>query len=450
VSVLAAASADTAFAQSSSSDGTAPVRAGYQDSTLGDVRKQLAELQAKVAKLETAKAAAPTSTLSVGSDGFLIRSADKAFELRVRGYFQTDGRLRVGSESSPLTSTFLLRRMRPILEATMWRIMDFHLMPDFADSRLYDANFDLRLSKPFAIRAGKFKPPVGLERLQSAADIEFVERGLPTNLAPSRDVGVQAFGDARGGIVNYALGLFNGVPDLAVGDVDNGSTKDLAGRVLLAPWKTQSTSPLRGLTVGVSGSRGVQRGTTAAPFLPAYRSPSQQTVFAYRAGSTADATVVASGDHKRVYPQGTFYLGQFGAMGEYAVSSQLVRRGATSATLTHRAWQTMGTFVVTGENASYKGVVPKEAFDPSAHKWGALELVARVGALDFDKKSFPLYADPVTSVQREVSWGAGINWYLARSIRVLVDFDATNFHGGSATGDRPAEHVLMTRIQHGF
>ena len=128
----------------------------------------------------------------------------------------------------------------------------------------------------------------------------------------------------------------------------------------------------------------------------------------------------------------------------------MVRRGTSQATLTNKAWQLLGTFVITGENASYKGVVPAKAFDPSAHNWGAFELVARVGGLSIDPETFPVFADPLTQVKREASWGAGVNWYLARSIRLLLDLDVTSFRGGSAKGNRPSERVLLTRIQHGF
>jgi phosphate-selective porin OprO/OprP len=340
--------------------------------------------------------------------------------------------------------------MRPILDVTMWRLMNFHLMPDFADGRLYDANFDLILSKSFALRAGKFKPPVSLERLQSAADLLFVERGLPTNLAPSRDVGVEAFGEIRGDVVSYAAGAFNGVPDLGIGDIDNGATKDVVARVLLSPFTTRSVHPLKGLTFGAAGSRGVQRGTAASPFLAAYRAPSQQPVFAYRSSATAATTTVASGTHTRLYPQATFYLGPVGALAEYAQSRETVRQGPATATLTNYAWQLAGSFVLTGENASYRGVIPARAFDPTAHHWGAFEFVARVGALTIDPATFPTYADPLTQISREISWGAGVNWYLARSIRLLVDLDLTRFRGGAAAGDRPPEHVIMTRLQHGF
>lgn len=417
---------------------------------LADFRRQLAELRGEINRLTSVRDADRTAPSSVvvaaGKDGFSVETADRVFLARLRAYFQTDGRARLGSSSAQLTSTFLLRRMRPILEITMWRFMDFRLMHDFADGRLYDANFDLRLDKRFSVRAGKFKPPVGLERLQSAADLIFVERGMPTNLAPSRDVGVQAFGDLLGGTFNYAAGFFNGVPDLANGDVDNGATKDAAGRVLVTPFNKTSIAALRELTVGVAGSQGIQRGTVAAPFLPTYRSPSQQPVFAYRATGTEEGTVVAAGKHSRLYPQGTFYVGPFGAMAEYARSSQVVRRGASGTTLTHKAWQVVATYTLTGEKASYRGVVPAKVFDPAAGEWGAVELAARIGALTIDPRTFPLYADPLKQVRRQASWGTGVNWYLARSIRLLVDVDVTQFRGGAEGGNRSTERVFMTRL----
>jgi hypothetical protein len=65
---------------------------------------------------------------------------------------------------------------------------------------------------------------VGLERLQSGSELLFVERGLPTNLVPNRDVGAQLFGDLFDGTISYALGAFNGVPDLGNGDLDNNGS----------------------------------------------------------------------------------------------------------------------------------------------------------------------------------------------------------------------------------
>ncbi len=106
----------------------------------------------------------------------------------------------------------------------MFKIFDFRIMPDFAQGQtvLFDGYLEGRFSPAFKVRAGKFKPPVGLERLQSATDIFFVERAYPTSLVPSRDVGIQVSGDVGKSGLNYAVGYFNGVPDGgSTGDVDD-------------------------------------------------------------------------------------------------------------------------------------------------------------------------------------------------------------------------------------
>src|SRR5205823_3707158 len=106
----------------------------------------------------------------------------------------------------------------------------------------------------------KFKEPVGLERLQSGANLLFVERGLPTQLVPNRDVGVQLHGELFDGAVNYAAGLFNGVQDSGSGDSDVGSDdhKDVAARLFAQPFKKSKPGPLQGLGFGLGGSWGNQ------------------------------------------------------------------------------------------------------------------------------------------------------------------------------------------------
>ena len=112
------------------------------------------------------------------------------------------------------------------------------------------------------MRVGKFKPPVDLERLQSASDIVFAERALATNLAPNRDIGLQLSGEISGGVLAWQAGVFNGVPDLGNGDGDVSDAKDFAGRVFIQPFKTGS---LAGLGVGIAGTTGIERGTTRRP-----------------------------------------------------------------------------------------------------------------------------------------------------------------------------------------
>ena len=122
-------------------------------------------------------------------DGLNIRSADNAFSFRLRGYVQSDARFfGANGPVAPGSSTFLLRRVRPILEATAYKYFGLRLMPDFGNGQivLYDAYVEAKPTAALNLRVGKFKPPIGLERLQSATDVRFVERGLPTSLVPNR------------------------------------------------------------------------------------------------------------------------------------------------------------------------------------------------------------------------------------------------------------------------
>ena len=76
-------------------------------------------------------------------------------------------------------------------------IFDFYVNPDFAGGavNVRDAYVDTRFSSAFRVRLGKGKVPFGIERLHGAAALLFVERALPTTVAPDRDMQVQVLGD---------------------------------------------------------------------------------------------------------------------------------------------------------------------------------------------------------------------------------------------------------------
>jgi phosphate-selective porin OprO and OprP len=390
------------------------------------------------------------SVTANGKDGFSFKSADGKYSLRLRGYIQGDGRFYPSSEAIPTVDNLLIRRARPILEATVGRYFDFRLMPDFGGTSptIFDAYWDGKFAPQFTVRAGKFKPPLGLERLQSATDIMFAERGLPTNLVPSRDIGLQIAGDISEGLFGYQVGVFNGVPDLANGGDDLSDAKDFAARVFIQPFKVGSFRPLG---FGLAASTGFERANITATGLPAYRTPGQNTLFRYNTSTTTPANnVFADGRRTRISPQGYFYTGPFGLLGEYLISRNEVNRAGAVATLEHHAWQGEGSFFLTGEKNSFRSPLPKKPFDLSEGGFGAVELVARYGDLDLDDASFPTYASLTTSVSNAKAWGVGVNWHFTRAVKVMVDYEHTTFTGGAATGDREPENAVITRFQTSF
>ncbi len=422
------------------------------------VEQRLDSLERGVKTLERQRDSTAAATKTQGStsatkDGFVLKSADGKYQLRLRGLVQTGGRFYLDDDDKLGTNQFLIRRARPIFDATLAGIFDFRLQVDFGQgaTTLYDAYVDLNLSRAVVFRAGKFKPPIGLERLQASNDIVFIERGLPTNLVPTRDLGLQLSGVLGKGRVAYQIGIFDGTPDLTLADGDLGDAKDGAARVFLQPF---TKGALQALGLGVGGSTGIERGTgsssVASAGLPSYRSPGQLVVFKYRNDATAAGTTIANGHRSRLTPQGYFYLGSFGVLGEYNLSWQEVQRDVTTAKLKQAAWQVSGSYFLTGEKASYRSAAPKRPFDPKAHTWGALEVAGRYGVLDIDDAAFPTFANPANAISKEQAWGLGLNWYFMRAVKWSVNYERTTFKGGAATGNRDAENAVQTQFQFAF
>ncbi len=407
------------------------------------------ERKLEIADEEAARKKLETPLVTAGEKGFALTSPDKAWELKLRGYVQADGRFVADDDTGNVTDTFTLRRVRPIFEGTLWKYYSFRIMPDFGGNTtvLQDAHLDANFLPEFRVRAGKFKSPFGLERLQSGTDIRFVERGLPTNLVPNRDLGVQLYGDLWGGVASYAVGYFNGVADGGSSNSDATDDKEFAGRLFFQPFKNRF-GPLQGLGVGIAGSYGDTHGVED---LGAYRTQAQATFFSYRNDPVAPTIVSADGNHYRFSPQGYWYFKQFGLLGEYVRSVQDVELGAARDTLEHDAWQLLGSWVITGEENSFKSVTPKSSFDPFKGQWGAWELVARYSELDVDDDAFPVFASPTSRASLAEQWGVGLNWYLNRNYRVYANYEQTDFEGGATGGrDRNTEEAFFTRFQVSF
>ncbi len=379
-------------------------------------------------------------------DGFTLTSADKAFALKLWGYVQADGRTFLNDDARALTDQFLLRRVRTTFDGTVSKRAEFRVQPDFGGGSvtLLDAYLDLKYRPQARLKAGKFKAPFGLERLQSSHQTPFVETAHTTNLTPNYDVGLQVHGELWGGALGYAVGVFNGVADGGSSDGDTTDNKDFAARIFAHPFRNGHSIALKELGLGAAATLGKHKGTTASPGLASYKSPGQNTFFSYR------SDVVADGERVRFSPQAYWYPGRLGFLGEYVTSAQEVKRVTTTVTrttLTNRAWQAAVYYVLTGENASYKGVKPKAVFDPAQGTWGAWELAARYHELTLDPDAFSRYADPAKSAQRARSWTGGLNWYVNANVKIAADYEYTRFTGGAAGGPRPLERAVLGRFQ---
>jgi phosphate-selective porin OprO/OprP len=417
-----------------------------------DQRIRVLGRQIEIDKEAAVEKAKTTPVVVASPEGFQLKSADNNFQLRLRGYVQSDGRFYPGDDGPIVADEFLLRRVRPLLEGTLFKFVDFRLMPDFGGGTtvLQDAYLDLKFSPAFKLRTGKFKSPLGLERLASALDIPFVERAYPTSIVANRDIGVLLFGDVAKTTVAYALGVVNGATDGSSLDVDDRDAKDVVARVFVQPFKNGDNEGLKQLGFGIAGSNGTQRGTILTPNLPTIRTSGQQIFFRYRTDATPEGTTFADGAHWRVVPQAYYYNGPLGLLTEYVAASQAVRRDQQTARIGSSAWQLTGTWVLTGEKGSYRGVAPTHPFDTKSGALGAFELTARYHVLEIDDNAFPVFANPTAAARSAKAWAAGVNWYLNRAVKIQADYEQTHFEGGATTGDRKTANEILTRFQVGF
>jgi phosphate-selective porin OprO/OprP len=457
--------AGTAHAQN------APDQAGVNDELRREIDEQkqrLAVLERKLENQQEAATAAAASApkITANATRFQIGSTDGANFIRFRGTLFADNRAYAGDSAPETADTFLLRSVRPTFEGTFGGIYDFRFTPDFGSGRsiIVDAYAAARFKPGFVVTVGKFKPSVGLERLQSEPDLRFMERGLPTLLVPNRDLGVQLSGDFAGGAFSYQVGYFNGVTDgqssdnLATPDVESDTGGDYAARVFFQPFINSDNFSLRGFGFGVGSTWQDLDGAAANPYLPSYRSQGQLSVFSYRAntatGVTPNNATFANGERLRLAPQLYYYRGSFGFLGEYTQVKQDVSRtvaGTTvSDTLTNSAWQGQFSWFITGEEESYRGFTPGSTFQPGKPGSGAWELVARIQELDIDDDAFAgganSFANPLTAISRETSYGVGVNWYPWNTVKLSLNYDLTSFEGGAATGDRADEQAIFSRF----
>ncbi len=128
-------------------------------------RLKVLERQLEIQKEEAATVTAAAPQVKASPNRFSIGTADGSSFVRFRGLLNVDGRHFEGDGTPATSNTWLLRRVRPIVEGTFANIYDFRFTPDFAQGRtvIQDAFVTARFRPWSAVTVGKFKVPVGLE-----------------------------------------------------------------------------------------------------------------------------------------------------------------------------------------------------------------------------------------------------------------------------------------------
>ena len=450
-----------------------PAPAGPDTARLDEIEQtaRIALRKHELLEEEAAKRAKEAPKVTVDDKGFGLALPDKSYVLKIRGLLQTDGRFFFDDQALQANNTFLIRRFRPTLEGTLFSLVDY---PDDARVRR-DGDRSSTPTSTFIrwewlrVRAGKMKGPVGLERLQSDADLALLERALDQNLSSQRDVGVQLWGDIAGGIVHYVAGVFNGDPDTTAADMDINYAKDFAGRLFFRPFRTEGLRDFGNLGVGLSAQTGNRKRPPAdqhraRPDRPrAVQDRRSEHVLPVpgprdRHDRRDDDVHARAGDPPQ--PAALLLLRAVRRARRVRVAAAGRPMGNTTTQLTQQAAHVTASFTI-GGTEDYDGATPEHGFDPARALPGraAARRSVRAGSGSTTRPSRPTRTRSPARARRRRS-AAAPNWVLRRSFRVGLLYEQTWFDGGAGTAatattpaviaNRPTEYLLQGRAQVNF
>lgn len=289
-----------------------------------------------------------------------------------------------------------------------------------------DVFVNVQFAPALEVRAGKFKMPFGYERLTSVTQIDFAQRTLLSDIvAPGRDVGVMAHGQVLRRVVTYQAGVFRHDGDnarlrdavfLLPGEQQPKADRSVAARLAFEPFR-HSPGPrdLRRLYLGVA--------FTQSDVPEGLNSLHGQSLF----GSEFAERVYVLGHRRRIGAEAAWMPGPFSIKSEYArAAEQRKRQGLLDDDISDfvtSAWYLTGTWVVTGERKD-NGIEPRKPLFQGGP--GAVELGVRYERIGFGSvlKQGTAFANPRADPfleNVESVWTVGVNWYLNKWGKILVN-----------------------------
>jgi len=390
--------------------------------------------------------------------GFFIESKDKDFSLRFTGQVQEDYREFLNTKDRTDIDTFLLRRARFGLEATLAKYYEFRFLPDFGQGTtiVQDAYMNIHYWNAFQLETGRFKQPISYEQLIQDRYVPTLERSIIDQLVPARDLGAMVHGeDVFDNRLDYAVSASNG--EINGNSTDLNNHKDVDGRIAIRPLNSPDVSPwLSGIQVGVSGGFGIEQ----EAMNPATLKMPDTVPF-----MNFNSTVRADGLRTRLSPEVAYFSGPVGFYAQYYDEHQDIRASATGAGYKHlidvpfTGYVFLGTLFLTGETRTTysQQIFPVHNFDPRCPIScpGAWELVGRVSSLNVGDVFEPGAAqlvNPAKNSNEATEFTVGFNWYLNGWVRMQFNYEHDMFGqpvalGTASVNDLKSQDSLFTRFQ---
>lgn len=209
-------------------------------------------------------------------DGLRFKSDNGSFEGRIGAYVITHYTTFLwANEADGYNDGFSLREAGADLYGRLWGAWEVYVRPRVmpGGTDLYYGWVEFNKWDAFKVRAGVFKEPYSPERLEDVKWMDLPEDSMVSITTPGRDLGAMIHGAPLDGMVNYAVGVFNGN---GVGG-DENSDKDLALRLAIRPGAKMESDVIKHLTIGGSFTRGISDRNNVTPF--AFRAPATGTTW---------------------------------------------------------------------------------------------------------------------------------------------------------------------------
>ncbi|SDQ96624.1 OprO/OprP family phosphate-selective porin [Flagellimonas zhangzhouensis] len=371
-------------------------------------------------------------------EGYLFIGSDDL--LKFKGYGQTDFYTPIGE--SPAISEFSVRRAR--LAATGYFQGKFRYMLyarfDKGKAELNEAFIESRHLPYAKIRVGQFFAPFSLSNLTSSSQLDLMTRPLIIdNFSSGRDVGAMLFGSIWRGHIDYAAGVFNGVPR---NTPENNKSKDVVARIILKPFKTWESSVLSNISFGVSSSSGIHQED--------FSNKEYKNVLGTPLLKFGDS-IQQNGSVKRLGGDIEWFVGCASIKAEYLTAKfEGFTKNSSFNVFDASGFYTTITYFLTGEENNGKTVKPTNEFNPSLGHWGAFEIAGRYENLSISPSALGLGAIEGTNDTSALSFG--INWYPNDDVKIVANYQAFHYSDNLSIENKTfnREKAFLMRFQYQF
>jgi phosphate-selective porin OprO and OprP len=280
------------------------------------------------------------------------------------------------------------------------------------------------------VRVGHFREPFSLEGMTSSNVMTFLERSPVNVLGPARNWGVCGFWWADDERALFTLGAFRDGTGSNGQSTGNGNNWAFTARLTGLPVDETAGDEVRLVHVGGAFSQRVPQGGLIAftprtastlltvddnpgsPFLPVLDvfANSYQLYNVQAAGVRGPLSLQAEWTAVRVQQA---HAGGLFVQGVYVA-------GSCFLTGEHRGYnRTRGSF----DEVNVRKPLLRDRADPRGG-CGAVELTTRLAYLDFNDPNLPPDLNGLPSATRLYEATVGVNWYLNRNTRIMLNYTA--------------------------